>query len=61
MNEPVKNLIIYLDSEVEELRLEAKSLEVELSRLSDEKATLEKAIYEFDGICGLLFLTSSGS
>lgn len=38
---------IYIDPEVEGLKLEAKSLEAKLNTLSDEKADLEKLIHEF--------------
>ena len=41
------NLTIYTDPEIEGLKLEAKSLETELNKLSDEKADLEKSIHEF--------------
>jgi len=41
------NLTIYTDPEIEGLKLEAKSLETELNKLSDEKADLEKLIHEF--------------
>ncbi len=41
------NLTIYIDPEIEGLRLEAKSLEAKLNKLSDEKADLEKLIHEF--------------
>lgn len=40
-------LAIYTDTEIEGLRLEAKSLEAELNKLSYEKANLEKLIHEF--------------
>jgi len=38
---------IFSDPELERLRLEAKILEAEVNILSDEKADLEKKIYEF--------------
>jgi len=38
---------IYIDPELEALKLEAKILEKELNDLSDEKADLEKMIHEF--------------
>ena len=38
---------IYIDPEIEALKLEAKVLERELNDLSDEKADLEKMIHEF--------------
>ena len=41
------NLTIYADPEIEGLKLETKSLETELNKLSDEKADLEKLIHEF--------------
>ena len=41
------NLTVYIDPEIEGLRLEAKSLEAKLNKLSDEKADLEKLIHEF--------------
>src|SRR5450432_1940724 len=41
------NLTVYNDPEIEGLKLEAKSLEAELNRLSNEKADLEKLIHEF--------------
>jgi len=37
----------YSDPEIEGLKLEAKSLEAELNKLSNEKADLEKLIHEF--------------
>jgi hypothetical protein len=37
----------YIDPEIEGLKLEAKSLEAELNKLSNEKADLEKLIHEF--------------
>src|SRR5665647_1787470 len=37
----------YIDPEIEGLKLEAKSLEAKLNKLSDEKADLEKLIHEF--------------
>jgi hypothetical protein len=40
-------LIVYSDSELEGLKLEAKTLEAELNLLSNEKADLEKLIHEF--------------
>lgn len=42
-----RQLTAYTDPEIEGLKLEAKSLEAELNRLSDEKADLEKLIHEF--------------
>ena len=42
------NLIcLYIDPEIEALRFEAKALEAELQKLSDEKAELDKLIHEF--------------
>ncbi len=41
------NLTVYIDPEIEGLKLEAKSLEAELNKLSNEKADLEKLIHEF--------------
>jgi len=41
------NLSIFIDPEIEGLKLEAKSLEAKLNKLSDEKADLEKLIHEF--------------
>lgn len=41
------NLTVYLDPEIDGLKLEAKSLEAELNKLSNEKADLEKLIHEF--------------
>lgn len=41
------NLIIYTDPEIEGLKLEAKSLEAELNKLSNEKADVEKLIHDF--------------
>jgi hypothetical protein len=38
---------VYIDPEIEGLKLEAKSLEAKLKKLSDEKADLEKLIHEF--------------
>ncbi len=42
-----RQLTIFIDPEIEGLKLEAKSLEVELNSLSNEKADLEKLIHEF--------------
>ena len=41
------NLSIYIDPEIDGLKLEAKSLEAKLNKLSDEKTDLEKLIHEF--------------
>ena len=41
------NLTLYNDPEIEGLKLEAKSLEAKLNKLSNEKADLEKLIHEF--------------
>ena len=41
------SLSIYIDPEVDGLKLEAKALESELNKLSNEKADLEKLIHEF--------------
>jgi hypothetical protein len=41
------NLSIFIDPEIDGLKLEAKSLEAKLNKLSDEKADLEKLIHEF--------------
>lgn len=38
---------IFIDHEIEALRFEAKSLEKELQKLSNEKAELEKLVHEF--------------
>jgi DnaJ domain len=38
---------LYIDPEMEGLKLEAKVLEVEVNQLSDEKAELEKFIHDF--------------
>ncbi len=40
-------LSVYIDPEIDGLKLEAKSLEAKLNKLSDEKADLEKLIHEF--------------
>jgi DnaJ domain len=40
-------IAFYIDPEIEGLKLEAKSLEAELNKLSNEKADLEKLIHEF--------------
>jgi hypothetical protein len=40
-------LSVYIDPEIDGLKLEAKSLEAKLNKLSDEKADLEKSIHEF--------------
>jgi len=40
-------LSVYIDLEIEGLKLEAKSLEARLNKLSDEKTDLEKLIHEF--------------
>lgn len=42
-----QSLIIYLDPEIDALKLEIKSLEEAINFLSDEKADLEKLIHEF--------------
>jgi len=41
------NLTLYIDPEIDGLKLEAKSLEAKLNKLSNEKADLEKLIHEF--------------
>jgi hypothetical protein len=41
------SISVYRDPEIDGLKLEAKSLEARLNRLSDEKADLEKLIHEF--------------
>lgn len=41
------SLTIYLDPEIDALKLEIKSLEATINFLSDEKADLEKRIHEF--------------
>ena len=41
------NLSIFIDPEIDGLKLEAKSLEAKLNKLSDEKADLKKLIHEF--------------
>lgn len=41
------NLFIFIDPEIDGLKLEAKSLEAKLNKLSEEKADLEKLIHEF--------------
>lgn len=40
-------LSVFIDPEIDGLKLEAKSLEAKLNKLSDEKADLEKLIHEF--------------
>ena len=40
-------ICLYIDPELEALRFQAKALEAELQRLSDDKAELEKLIHEF--------------
>lgn len=40
-------LTIYLDPEINGLKLEIKSLEIEINNLSNEKADIEKLIHEF--------------
>lgn len=42
-----QSLTIYLDPEIDALKLEIKSLEATINFLSDEKADLEKLIHEF--------------
>ena len=42
-----QSLTIYLDPQIDALKLEIKSLEFEINSLSDEKADLEKLIHEF--------------
>jgi hypothetical protein len=41
------HLQFYTDPEIQGLKLEAKSLEVEINKLSNEKADLDKLIHEF--------------
>ena len=41
------NISIFIDPEMDGLKLEAKSLEAKLNKLSNEKADLEKLIHEF--------------
>ena len=41
------NLTVYLDPEIDALKLEIKSLEAAINNLSDEKADLEKLVHEF--------------
>lgn len=41
------NLIVFNDPEINNLKLEIKTLEAEVSHLLDKKADLEKLIYEF--------------
>ena len=41
------NLAMFIDPEIDGLKLEAKSLEAKVNKLSDEKADLEKLIHEF--------------
>jgi len=40
-------LMLYIDPEIEGLKLEAKSLEAQVNALSDKKVDLEKLIHEF--------------
>jgi hypothetical protein len=40
-------LAVFVDPEIEALRFEAKSLELKIQQLSDEKLDLEKLLYEF--------------
>ncbi len=42
-----KQLTFWIDPEIDALKLEIKSLEVEVNNLSDEKADLEKIVHEF--------------
>jgi hypothetical protein len=42
-----KQLTFWKDPEIDALKLEAKSLEVEINNLSDNKADLEKTVHEF--------------
>lgn len=42
-----KQLTFWKDPEIDALKLEAKSLEVEINNLSDNKADLEKIVHEF--------------
>lgn len=42
-----KQLTFWIDPEIDALKLEIKSLEVEINNLSDEKADLEKIVHEF--------------
>jgi hypothetical protein len=41
-------IISYVDTEINGLKLEAKSLEIQLNALSDEKAEMEKLIFNFN-------------
>lgn len=43
-----KQLTIYTDSEIAALKLELRSLELQLSSLEDEKAEIEKLLYDFE-------------
>jgi hypothetical protein len=43
-----RQLNIYVDPEIDGLRLEIKSLEKQINKLSNEKAEIEKIIYEFE-------------
>jgi DnaJ domain len=42
-----KQVVVYIDSELEGLKLEAKLLEAEVNNQSNEKADLEKLVHEF--------------
>lgn len=42
-----KQITFWEDTEIEALKLEVKSLEIEINSLSDEKADLEKIVHEF--------------
>lgn len=43
-----QQLTLFIDSEIEALRFEAKALEAQIQDLSDEKAEFEKLIHEFN-------------
>jgi hypothetical protein len=43
-----KAITVYVDSEVEALRLELKALELQINALEDEKTEIEKLLHEFD-------------
>ena len=42
-----QQITFWIDPEIDALKLEIKSLEVEINSLSDEKADLEKIVHEF--------------
>ncbi len=46
--ERYKSLVIWIDPEISGLKLEIRSLEIQISSLEDEKAELEKIVFQFE-------------